>query len=54
MKSYVADAAVVNANGIKTLLANGLSTFPINGNQVFSNSPKGLAKSLLDCTILCN
>ena len=31
----VADADVVNPYGIKTLLANGLSTFPIKGNPVF-------------------
>ena len=39
----VADAAGFNPNGIKTLLANGLSTFPIKGNPVFGNGPKGLA-----------
>ena len=43
----VADAAAVNSHGIKTLLANGLSTFPIKGNPVFSNSPKILPKSYL-------
>ena len=32
-----ADAAAVNSNGIKTLLANDLITFFINGNPVFSN-----------------
>ena len=32
-----ADAAAVNPNGIKKLLANGLITFFINGNPVFSN-----------------
>ena len=31
----VADAAAVNGNGIKTLLANGLGTFPIKSNPVF-------------------
>ena len=36
----VANAATVNPNGIKTLLANGLSTFHIKGNPVFSNGPK--------------
>ena len=36
----VSDAATVNPNGIKMLLANGLSTFPIKGNPVFSNGPK--------------
>ena len=51
----VANAASINANGIKKLLANGLSTFPIKGNPVFSNGPKGLPKKLPDyCTILCN
>ena len=31
-----ADVAAVNPKGIKTLLANGLITFFINGNTVFS------------------
>ena len=30
-----ADAAAVNPNGIKTLLANDLITFFINGNPVY-------------------
>ena len=47
----VADAAAVNPNSIKTLLANGLSTFPIKGNPVFSNGPKSLPKNLPDCPI---
>ena len=34
----VADAPAVNPNAIKTLLANGLSAFPIKGNPVFSKS----------------
>ena len=51
----VADAAaVVDRNGIKTLLGNGFSTFPINGNPVFSNGRKSLTKNLPDCPILCN
>ena len=50
----VADAGAVNPNGIKTLLANGLSTFPIKGNPVFSNGPKSLPKNPPDCPILCN
>ena len=41
----VADAGAVNPNGIKTLLANGLSTFPIKGNPVFSNTCKSLPKN---------
>ena len=50
----VADAAAVNPNGIKTLLANGLSTFPIKGNPVFSNGPKILPRYPHDCPILRN
>ena len=34
-----ADATAVNPNGVKTLLADGLITFFINGNPVFSNEP---------------
>ena len=41
------NAAAVNPNGIKTLLANGLSTFPINDNPVFSNDTKSLPKTPL-------
>ena len=37
-----ADAAVVNRDGMKSLLANGVSTFFIKGNPVFSNSPRCL------------
>ena len=33
-------------------LANGLSTFFINGNPAFSNCHKSLPKSLPDCPIL--
>ena len=50
----VADAAAVNPNGIKTLLANGLNTFPIKGNPFFSNGPKILPRNPPDCPILCN
>ena len=50
----VADAAPVNPNGIKTILANGLSTFFIKGNPVFSSGHKGLPKNPPDCHILCN
>ena len=34
---YIADTAVVNPHGIKTLSANDLSTFPIKRNLVLSN-----------------
>ena len=37
-----ADAAAVNSKGIKTILANGLITFFINGNPLFSNGPSNL------------
>ena len=45
----VADAVAVNPNGIKTLLAFGLSTFPIKGNPVFSNGSKSVPKNPPDC-----
>ena len=45
--ALVADGAAVNRNDIKTLIANGLSTFPIKGSPVFSNVPKSLLKILL-------
>ena len=43
-----ADAAAVNPKGIKTFLANGLITFFINGNSVFSNGPSNLPRNPLD------
>ena len=36
----LADTAAVTPNCIKMRLSNGLSTFPIKGNPVFSNGPK--------------
>ena len=50
----VANAAAVNPNGSKTLLANSLSTFPVKGNPVFNNGPKSLPNDPPDCPILCN
>ena len=50
----VADAAAVNHNGIKMLLANVLSTFFIKGKQKFSNGPESLPKNPPSCPILCN
>ena len=47
-----ADAAAVNPNGIKMLLANGLVTFFISVNPVFSNGPRSLPKNPPDCIIL--
>ena len=54
LRIAVADAVAVNPDDIKTLLANGLRTFPINGNLVFTNDTKNLLKNPPDCTILCN
>ena len=50
----VSDAAAINPNVIKTLLANGLSTFSIKGNPAFNNGPKCLPKNPPDSTILFN
>ena len=50
----VADAAAVNSNGIKTLLASGLRIFIIKGDRVFSSGPKILIKNSSDCHILSN
>ena len=50
----VPDDTAVNPNGIKTLLANILSTFLIKDNPFFSNSPENLPKNPPDCSILCN
>ena len=46
------DAAAVNPKGIKTLLANGLITFFINGNPVFSDGPSNLLKNPPDLSSL--
>ena len=46
--------AAVNPNCFKTLLAYGLSTFPIKVNPVFSNGPKSLPKNPPDIPILYN
>ena len=53
MAAFVADAAV-NSNGTKTLLANGLNTFLIKGNPVFSNCPRILPNNPPDYPISCN
>ena len=49
-----ADAAVFNRKGTKTLLANGLITFSISGNPVFSNGPRNLPRNIPDFVILDN
>ena len=49
----VADIAAVNAEGIKILSANGLSTFFINNSKpTFINAPKSLPRNFPDCAIL--
>ena len=48
------DAAAINPNGIKTLLANILITFFINGNPVFCNGPRSLPRNPPYCIILDN
>ena len=49
-----ADAAAVNPKGIKTFLANGLMTFFIKSNHVFSNGPNSLPRNPPDCIIFDN
>ena len=49
-----ADADAVNANGIKTLLNDGLSIFFIKRKPVSSNSPKSSTRNPPDCPILDN
>ena len=49
----VAAAGAVNTNGIKALLANGLSKL-IKGKPVFSNGTRSLPKNPPDCPILYN
>ena len=48
-----ADAAAVNPKGINTLLADGLITFFIKDNPVFSNGPSNIPKNP-DCIIFDN
>ena len=48
----VGDGAAVNPSDIKTLLANGSSTFFIKGKPDFSNGPKILPENYPTCTIL--
>ena len=48
MAGSVADAAAVNPNSIKLLLANGLSTFPIKNNPVLVMVLKVYLKILLN------
>ena len=45
ISASAADAAAVNLKGIKKLLANGLITFYISGNPVFSNGTSNLPRN---------
>ena len=54
ISASAADAVAVNPKGIKTLLANGLITFFINGNPAFSNGPSNLPKNPPYCIIFDN
>ena len=49
-----ADAAAVNPNGIKTLIADGLITLFINGSPVFNNGPRSIPINPPDSIILDN
>ena len=49
----VADVDVVNPNGVKTLLANDLSTSFVKGNPIFSNGSISQPKNPSDYPILC-
>ena len=44
----------VEPHGIKPHSANGISTYFINRNPVFSNGPRSLPGNPLGCTILYN
>ena len=51
---FAAGAATINHHGIKTPLANGLITFSIKGNPVFSSGPRSLSRNPSDYVILDN
>ena len=48
----VAGTAAVSPNGIKTLLAKGLTKLFINDNPLLNNGLRSLLRSPSDCTIL--
>ena len=52
IEGFVADAAVYNPNGTKTLLADALSTFFINVDPGFSNGSINMPRNPPDCIIL--
>ena len=49
---FVFDAASVNSNGIKTLLAGGLNTFFVKVKQVFNNGSRSLPQNPPDFPVL--
>ena len=49
-----ADAAAGSPKGINALLANGVTTFFINGNPVFNKRPSNLPTDPSDCIIFDN
>ena len=49
-----ADADAAFPKAIKTLLADGLITFFINGNSISNNAPRNLTKNPPDCFIVYN
>ena len=52
LPASAADAGAVNPKGIKTLLADGLITFSISGNAVFSSGRRSLPRNPPYCIIL--
>ena len=50
--TFVADTVAVNCNGIKKLLANGVSRIFINNNLVCGNGTRLLPRDTPDCAIL--
>ena len=50
----VANAATVDPNDIKMLLANGLRIFSINGNPTFKSGLRNLLRNLLGGTLIDN
>ena len=49
-----ADAAAVNPKRNKTLLANHVITFFLNGNYVFRSGPSNFSRNPPDCIIFDN
>ena len=54
INASVSDATADNPNGIKTLFAYVLSTFPTKGHSIVSNGSESLPKNPIDCPTLCN